>query len=411
MLLIPIRTECDTPRTPYANYALIGLNLLIFIVLHPRFTGSTFDGVQDNYFSFFSDAPALWQFFTYQFAHADGMHILANMLFLWLFGNGVNAKMGHLPYILFYLAGGVFAAWGHAIVRPEGSSLIGASGAIAAITTAYLVLFPRSRVTVLFWVFLFIHTFEWPAMILIGVKIIVWDNIVAPHFGASERVAYDAHLAGYLFGFIGALVMLLFRALPRDQFDLLALWKRWNQRRQIAAAMANPATAAQMQYGTVARPVSMSKKEHQIEDERLDRLNDMRDQIGSAITRKDLVEAVRLYRDLLQLDPAQSLSERAQLTIARTMLDDNDPASAAAAYDRFLRTYPRSHEAEDVRLLLGIIYARDLRRYEEADVHLTESWNNLRDENRRAQCLRFLQDVRAGLGRPSPLVAAPTSPV
>ena len=145
------------------------------------------------------------------------MHLLGNMLFLWVFGNSVNGKMGDIPYLLFYLAGGVFAAWGYAILQAKVFYLVGASGAIAAVTTAYLALFPRSRVTVMVWFFFFIHFFEVPAMILIGLKVIVWDNVVAPKLAGADSVAYGAHIAGYFFGFLVSLNMLFLRALPRDQ--------------------------------------------------------------------------------------------------------------------------------------------------------------------------------------------------
>ena len=78
----------------------------------------------------------MYQFFTYQFLHADVGHLFGNLLFLWVFGNSVNGKMGNWPYLLFYLAGGVCAAWGWAALNPGPLHLVGASGAIAAVTTA-----------------------------------------------------------------------------------------------------------------------------------------------------------------------------------------------------------------------------------------------------------------------------------
>ncbi|GAG48796.1 unnamed protein product, partial [marine sediment metagenome] len=231
---------------------LIGVNLLVYLLFDEKLFGQATAVFKQQYLVFESTDPAFHQFFTYQFLHADIWHLFGNMLFLWVFGNGVNGKMGDIPYLLFYLAGGVFAAWGHAVVDPEPFRLVGASGSIAAITTAYLALFPRARVTVLVW-FFFIYFFEMSAMIIIGLKIIVWDNIVAPNLGTQGAVAYQAHLAGYLFGFVAALLLLFFRALPRDQFDILALWKRWNQRRELTAAMSSPAAQARAQYGTVAQ--------------------------------------------------------------------------------------------------------------------------------------------------------------
>lgn len=401
MLVLPIRTESESRRTPIANYGLIGVNLLAFIVLQERVLGDAAQVVRDQYLAFQSEAPEIYQFFTYQFVHAGPMHVLGNMLFLWVFGNSVNGKMGQLPYLMFYLAGGAFAAWGFALAGSEASSLVGASGAVAAITTAYLALFPRSRVTVLAW-FFFIYFFEVSAMLVIGLKIIVWDNIVAPQLVGAGNVAYAAHLSGYLFGFVGAMALLLMRALPRDQFDMLALWKRWNQRRQFAASMAQPGAEARGRYGSAARTDTVDKEQRTREDERLDEMATLRTKIGEAIDRGDKHVAAEFYEELTRVDPKQCLSERWQLDVARELYTAERFESAALAFERFVACYPNSVEAENVRFLLGIIYARDLKRFEAADEYLTKTWETMRDRERREQCYRWLADVRAALDRPVP---------
>jgi tetratricopeptide (TPR) repeat protein len=309
--------------------------------------------------------------------------------------------MGSLPYLFFYLGGGVFAAWGYAAVHQEIFRLIGASGAVAAITTAYLALFPRSRVTVFAW-FFFIYFFNVSAMVIIGLKIIAWDNIVAPRLGGAGYIAHQAHLAGYLFGFVGALGMLLVRALPRDQFDILALWKRWYQRREFAAAMADPKAAARARYGTVARVDRVDAKQRAVEEREVDRVADLRGRIGAALEGSDKADAVSLYEKLAEDFPKQCLSEQQQLEIAREFYSTGRFPQAADAFERFVQSYPQSQEADNVRLLLGIIYARDLRQYEFADKHLTHIWGVMRDEKRRDQCLLWLRQVRAALGRPAP---------
>jgi tetratricopeptide (TPR) repeat protein len=294
----------------------------------------------------------------------------------------------------------MFAAWGHASVTSRAFQMIGASGAIAAVTTAYLALFPRSHVTVLVWLFLFIHFFEVPAMIFIGLKILV--DMIAPGLGRSAGVAHATHLAGYLFGFVAALTMLAVRALPRDQFDILALWKRWHQRRGLAAAMADPATAARAQYGTVARTVPADAEQRAEEDRRFNEIADLRSRISEQLERRDKEAAAALYEELSTISPKHCLSERQQLEIAREFYRTGRFSQAAAAFDRFVEHYPYSTEAGDVRLLLGIICARDLHQYEDADKHLTRSMETLRDRSRRDQCIEWLKTVRAALGRPAP---------
>jgi membrane associated rhomboid family serine protease len=398
LVAIPIRTETVVRRTPAVNILLIGVNLVAFLLFDERLAPDAVWEFRVSHLHLMSEQPSLHQFFTYQFLHADVMHLFGNMLFLWVFGNSVNAKMGDGPYLLFYLAGGVFAGWGHAVLHDN--PLTGASGAVAAVTTAYLALFPRSHVTVLLWFFLFIHFFEVPAMIVIGLKIIVWDNIIAPSLGGSQRVAHHAHLAGYLFGFAGAMVMLLARALPRDQFDMLALWNRWRRRREMASALGEG--QAPGGYGAMARTAPLDPEKRAAEDRAIDEIADLRARIDNELDRDNPSLATGLYEELLAKNPGQCLSEQHQLDVAREFYRTGRFSHAAAAFDRFVSCYPSSDETGNVRLLLGIICARDLRQYEDADRHLTRSLDTLRDAARRDQCYQWLKGVRDALGRPAP---------
>lgn len=401
-MVLPIRTESVSRRAPLVNYGIIGANVFVFAILNVVLSSPQSEAWKSQYLYFHSASPRLHQFFTYQFLHADAWHLFGNMIFLWVFGNSVNGKMGHLPYLLFYLAGGVFAAWGYALMQSGSFELVGASGSIAAVTTAYLALFPRCHVTVLVWLFLFIHFFELSAMIIIGLKIVLWDNVISPLIGGSGNVAHGAHMAGYFFGFASSLLMLFVRALPRDQFDILALWKRWNQRRELAAVLANPSAAAAAQYGSVARVPHITPQERVAEDRRLDEISELRASIGERLDKRDTAAAAELYEQLMLKDPKQCLAERQQLAVAREFYATQRYPQAAAAFDRFVECYPRSTELANVRLLLGIVYARDLAQYEAADKHLSESYEVLRDEGRRSQCLEWLRNVRAALGRPLP---------
>jgi tetratricopeptide (TPR) repeat protein len=237
-------------------------------------------------------------------------------------------------------------------------------------------------------------------MIFIGLKIAV--DMIAPALGGSGGVAHATHLAGYLFGFVGALGMLFIRALPRDQFDILALWKRWHQRRGFAAAMADPEAAARAQYGPVAQTTHADPEQHAEEERRFNQIADLRARISEQTEHGDIEAATTLYEQLVNIDTKQCLSERHQLEIAREFYRTGRFPQAAASFDRFVDCHPYSTEEGNVRLLLGIIYARDLRQYEDADKHLTRSMRTLRDQTRRDQCIEWLKTVRAAMGRPAP---------
>lgn len=396
-MIIPIRTEMLIRRTPLANYAIIAVNALAFVVFN-MLAGGRLGAFRNEHLILQSDWPALHQFFTYQFVHADGWHIAGNMLFLWVFGNSVNAKLGDLAYALFYLAGGVFAALAFTV----GSSdrLLGASGSIAAVTTAYLVLFPRSHVTVMF-MFFFITFFEVPAMILIGIKIILWDNIVAPSIHGGGNVAFEAHLGGYVFGFAAATAMLLLRAVPRDHFDMLSLLDRWNRRRVFRAVMSTPQGRRCAEYGTVAKPIAHAPADRQVEEELLDRISDLRARIAECVERSDAGAAATLYEELTSVESGQCLQAGQQLIVAREFYATGRWPQAAGAFEQYLNCYRMGFETDEIRLLVGIIYARDLKQYAAAEKHLSACVEKLKDGDRRRQCREWLQVARQALGRPA----------
>lgn len=404
--MIPIRTSSPVHRTPWANYALIAVNVLVFAA-QSLFGGSEGQstslaewlelGILDG-----SD-PQLYQFVTYQFLHGGLAHVGGNMLFLWVFGNPVNSKMGNWTYLLFYLATGVFAAAAYSLTTDSG--MLGASGAVAGITTAYLALFPRSHITILYW-WIIIGTIELPSMVMIVFKMIVWDNIIGPQFieggGSAARVAFGAHLAGYAFGFVVVGLMLAFRLLPRDQFDMVALLRRWSQRRAMRDVMADPTARAAAQYGRVARPVTVDAVGlRPVVNERQDQVSQLRMRIAESLSLGDRDTAADLYEKLTALDPRQVLAKPQQLEVANQLYTLNRLAQAANAYEKFLGQYPTAPEAAHVKLLLGIIYARDLQQYEAAEQHLTGALSGMMDDRRREQALHWLKVSAEALGRGS----------
>jgi membrane associated rhomboid family serine protease len=393
LIVVPIRTEAAVRGSPLVNYWLIAVNIAAFLAFEPRFGGEPAATFAKEHLVFPSQTTEFHHFFTYQFLHGDGAHLLGNLLFLWVFGNSVCGKMGGGPYLLFYLACGVFAAWANALFKSEPFYLIGASGSIAGVTTAYMALFPRSHVTVLIWLFFFIQFLELPAMVLIGLKIIVWDNVVAPRLGGGgDQVAYLAHLGGYLFGFVGALVMLMARGIARDQFDILALWSRWHRRRSWEGRA--PAR--------VERTGPMDPEKKRVESLFFDEISRLRQRIAEDLAGRAFGPALEQYEKLQTLSPGQCLPEATQLELAREYYRRGQFAPAAAAFERFLQCYPDAGETPNIRLLSGIIHARDLKQYEAAEKLLADSMRGLRDDSRREQAVVWLRNVRAALGKPEP---------
>jgi membrane associated rhomboid family serine protease len=150
--------------------------------------------------------PAYLTIFSSMFMHGGWLHIIFNMLFLWIFGNNVEDSMGRVRYAVFYLLGGIAAAVAQVLVSPDSAvPLVGASGAIAAVLGGYALLYPHARVLTLFFLF-FIFILEIPAMILLGLWILLQflpavGQLATPEFGGDGGgVAYFAHIGGFLFG-------------------------------------------------------------------------------------------------------------------------------------------------------------------------------------------------------------------
>lgn len=360
-MFLPLRTDSPLRTTPWMNWAIIAANILIFILTqtHPQWETRYWLNPRNL---------SLGAYFTYAFLHAGIPHLLGNMLFLFIFGNNVNDKMGNAGYLAFYLAGGVVAGAGHVLTATQ--PVVGASGAVAAVTGAYLILFPRSSVIVL-WFFWIIDAFEIPSLWFI-IFFFSQDLIMAAFpqwFGSSPAVAHAAHISGTLFGAALCLVLLQSRLLPRDQFDVLALAQRWNRRRQFRQLVRNGFDP----FKYVA-PRQTPEADHPQEDPRI---AELRRSISEALDRDDLPSAARLYIELRRLDPRQTLSRTALLDVANELAHENNHTQAAQAYEQLLGAYPSFDGIEQVQLMLGLIYARYLDQPDRARDHLNRALRRL----------------------------------
>jgi membrane associated rhomboid family serine protease len=139
------------------------------------------------------------------FMHGGWLHIIFNMLFLWIFGNNVEDSMGRVRYAVFYLLAGIVAGLTQVVVSPDSQTpLVGASGAIAGVLGGYALLYPRARVLTAVFVF-FIFFVEIPALVMLGIWIFLQflpavGQLASPDVGSQGGVAYFAHIGGFLFG-------------------------------------------------------------------------------------------------------------------------------------------------------------------------------------------------------------------
>ena len=137
--------------------------------------------------------------FSSMFMHGGWMHLIGNMVFLWIFGDNIEDSMGHKKFLIFYLLCGVFAALLQSGINPQSDiPMIGASGAIAGILGAYLLLHPKANVNVLLWLFIFITVIKVPAFIVLSVWIV--SQFFSASFASTGGVAYFAHIGGFIAG-------------------------------------------------------------------------------------------------------------------------------------------------------------------------------------------------------------------
>jgi len=380
MIILPIRTSIRPWRTPYTNYALIAVNVFIFLLSYLPFT----DGpeVLRSWALNFMLTPArphLWQFVSYAFLHGGLLHIIGNMYFLYLFGNNVNDKLGHIGYLCFYLAGAVFSGIGHTIIG--GGDVIGASGAVAAVTGAYLVLFPQTLITVFYWLFFFINTFEIPALYFIGFKLIFWDNVAER---SMPNVAYDAHLSGYAFGILAVLGLLTAGLISSTTFDLWAMIKQWNRRRRYRDSVSSGYDPF---AGRMRRPIKVKEVKKTAAQLQKDKeIKQCRDDISTRIAQRNLPAAAQIYLQLIKIDSQQVLPRQHLLDIANQLASDNKPAESAVAYEKFLTHYGNYEYIEQVELMLGILYSRYLNQPQLAVKHLQAAVERLSDPGQLKMC-------------------------
>jgi len=159
-----------------------------------RFTGAAF-----------IEGPRYAGLVTAMFLHGGWLHFLGNMWFLWIFGDNIEDHLGHGRFLVFYLASGILAGLAQVIASPSSPvPMIGASGAIAGVMGAYLVLYPRARVLTLIPIFFFISLYEIPAIFFLGIWFLiqVWSGTASSAMGSTGGVAFWAHTGGFIAGIL-----------------------------------------------------------------------------------------------------------------------------------------------------------------------------------------------------------------
>lgn len=348
-MLIPLGTDRPLHRPTVVTYALVFMNLAVFVAMSALGRLAPDDATRIYQTVWLHPRHITpWGLITYSFLHSGYLHILGNMLILWTFGPNVEDRFGRIGFALFYLAGA--AASGGMHILFERAPVVGASGAIAAVTGAYLVLFPHTRVRC-FYIF-FLGMTSVPAWWFIGFAV-AWDFLIQGS-GARDGVAHLAHLGGYTLG-IGVSVLLLWsRALPREPYDLFTMGRQAYRRRQFREIAVRQQVHIQKRLDPSRNPSGTDTEA----------LAAARAKVVACAQKQDFDGAAAAFKELVERFGAEPgatlLSRRCQLDIGNHLFAQGDHSSAAYCYERFLEAYEKDAEAPRIRLMLGLINARYL---------------------------------------------------
>lgn len=366
-VLIPLGTDRPIRRPSAVTPALILLCLAAFVYQQYAQSHGTLNDLLNRFAVGGGGELRAYQPLTYAFLHGDIWHIAGNMLFLWVFGRPVEDRLGRVGFAALYISGAVASGLGQ--VWLDGNPAIGASGAVSAVTGAFLVLFPKTRIRVL-WFMILITMMMAPAWFFIGLQV-AW-NIFASVSGNAGNVATAAHLAGYAFGFAVAFALLTTGLIPREPYDLFSISKHAKRRREFRAAgqisdrspvrrneprskydrqVADPAAdrPTGRAAGRTSKPVPL--------DERTEAVGTDRAAVSSALSRNKMDEAVRAYRVLIEKHAssrsAVTLARNAQYRLGTHLATIGDTSLAIRAFDDFLGAYPKDPESPQIRVLLA----------------------------------------------------------
>ncbi len=207
--MFPLFDENPTRTKPYITWSLILINVLVFIW---QISSGSYESIILDYGEipiFVMTGQRLYTLFSSMFLHADIFHIIGNMLYLFIFGDNIEDRFGHIKYLFLYLIFGVIGGLAHSYITLMFNGFdifipaIGASGAVSGVLGAYIVLFPRARVISVALLFYFIRIIRVPAIIFIGFWFILQPLYVLI---GGTGVAYWAHIGGFIAGFISALI-------------------------------------------------------------------------------------------------------------------------------------------------------------------------------------------------------------
>jgi len=390
-VFFPIGDDNPSVRRPYVTWTLVGLNVLVFVLVN--LMGRQVFGKGLNTLlregGFIPQDPEILDCFTSMFLHAGIIHLAGNMLFLWIFGDNVEDKLGPFLFAVFYLLSGAFAV-GLYLVFPgrKDIPLVGASGAISGVLGCYMVFFPAAKVRVFYWFFfIFLGTFmlqaKWFLGIYIGMNLFEWLVLENQYV---TGVAYAAHVGGFAVGVMAAVITK----------GRLRRTGRLTRIDELTGFAGGPTPGRKVPHYEPTRhhspqkermapehgPMKLSTTDRVRKGFVSPRIETRRDgegffgieeAIAGNVKSGQLDVAVEKYTDYVRMRHAKALPAWAQIEIAGELFRRNDYEGALEAYRRYLAHFPSGPDAPEARFRLGIILSRHRKEYFRAREYLLQA--------------------------------------
>lgn len=205
--MFPIRDHNPSRRPAYVTYGIMALNIAVFLAMLPAYSNdATLYDIYANWAlvsARVSSGDGAYTFFSSIFMHAGFMHLAGNMLFLWIFGDNLEDELGHGKFLGFYLFCGAIAGLAQFLADPSARvPMVGASGAIAGVMGAYLLLYPKAKIDILLILIIFFKIFPVPAWVMLGLWAVMQIVGGVSATSGSGGVAHLAHLGGFIAGIV-----------------------------------------------------------------------------------------------------------------------------------------------------------------------------------------------------------------
>jgi len=392
-MFLPIGDENPNERTPWVHYGILAANAAVY--LYTLILGWDLK----EFFQAWGLVPAhftVLTMFTSMYIHGGLVHVFGNMLFLWIVGDNVEDRLGHLGYLVFYHLAGVAACLAQLAWTSDPSvPLVGASGAISGVMGAYAVFFPRAKIKIWYWVWFVTGVTYVSAIWAVGFWFL--EQVLLSAFALPTGVAYGAHVGGVVFGVATAL--------------LLRTWvlKGYDSVRRIV----RPAAGGREFRWSFADEENLDERERirPVDVEVRDTLparppptelaSGVEDStaIAGALDGGDVQLAYRYFTRATSGDVSAALDEPTVLRLGEALLVAGRYGPAARVYEVIVETFPESQHAAEGAFRLGTILSREFRDYVRARTYLTLALETHSDPRRRRQASDELKLIDACLRR------------